>query len=584
LKPWLDDFVYEKGKGQVIVVSRHPMDVARMSDFSATRSCHKETGSHFECAMAEMKGHGLVAYLVDPEDFEKIDLEDDEIFGDLDVGLAGPRPKARTRLRKLYNPDTEEEFAVVEDNVYGQDQPDFVPSLRKWAREEQRDVWGGEDGRLDTDKFSDSDWVLAGGEYVDTDIRELLMAMFEGTEDEEAANEYSREDYQHEDLFSEGGEALAEQAEERLNVIDREANDRADHGGFYMSIEEGWDGVPFYFNASYSVDFSFEFDDEWDDHPDRFIVPTGGGGETNWAAHRAFTEDLDKALTSVDHLYMGYNAEWEIRDTDEDNEIVIQYREDAEITQGGMDGLDEIEEWANTVVDDFESRYGKVKFAIKRMLIEEDYLPPGPYEKATSEVPKMEFKNLHVSYDEEDPDEGISITFKEDIVPIGLYKKINPNGEDIGTDFLHKLSTDAAKGEMNINVLLAFNQLSRAAEREAAKQMTMQFPRKQGDLFDKFAMDPRYQRADPKMPKFPVGAFQVYYRLMADPENQDYIKIGLFMETDIGIGVREETYAAIKTFVQYVDNNISMLEQAAVKIADEAYQEVGGRGDAEISA
>ena len=83
------------------------------------------------------------------------------------------------------------------------------------------------------------------------------------------------------------------------------------------------------------------------------------------------------------------------------------------------------------------------------------------------------------------------------------------------------------------------------------------------------------------MPKSPVKEFQVNYRLMTDPKDDDYIKIGLTIEATVGIGVDEQTYDTIKAYIQYLDNNLSMLEQAAVKIADEAYQEVGGRGDAE---
>lgn len=47
-----------------VIISRHPVDVLRMSDIGSIRSCHSEGSSHFQCAMAEAKGHGPIAYLV----------------------------------------------------------------------------------------------------------------------------------------------------------------------------------------------------------------------------------------------------------------------------------------------------------------------------------------------------------------------------------------------------------------------------------------------------------------------------------------------------------------------------------------
>ena len=47
-----------------IILSRHPVDVLRMSDLPGMSSCHSEGGSHFQCAVAESKGNGLIAYMV----------------------------------------------------------------------------------------------------------------------------------------------------------------------------------------------------------------------------------------------------------------------------------------------------------------------------------------------------------------------------------------------------------------------------------------------------------------------------------------------------------------------------------------
>ena len=55
---------------QHIVITRHPMDVLRMSDIDKIESCHSEGQSYFKCAMHEAQGHGPIAYLVDAIDLE----------------------------------------------------------------------------------------------------------------------------------------------------------------------------------------------------------------------------------------------------------------------------------------------------------------------------------------------------------------------------------------------------------------------------------------------------------------------------------------------------------------------------------
>ena len=48
-----------------VIVSRHPIDVLRMSDIGAITSCHREGGEYFQCAQLEAKGHGPIAYVVE---------------------------------------------------------------------------------------------------------------------------------------------------------------------------------------------------------------------------------------------------------------------------------------------------------------------------------------------------------------------------------------------------------------------------------------------------------------------------------------------------------------------------------------
>ena len=54
-------------RSQHVVLSRHPMDVLRMSDIDEIESCHSEGREYFECAVHEAQGHGPIAYLVDSD-------------------------------------------------------------------------------------------------------------------------------------------------------------------------------------------------------------------------------------------------------------------------------------------------------------------------------------------------------------------------------------------------------------------------------------------------------------------------------------------------------------------------------------
>ncbi len=55
-----------------IILSRHPVDVLRMSDLPEMSSCHSEHNSHFKCAVAESKGNGLIAYLVKTSELDRL--------------------------------------------------------------------------------------------------------------------------------------------------------------------------------------------------------------------------------------------------------------------------------------------------------------------------------------------------------------------------------------------------------------------------------------------------------------------------------------------------------------------------------
>ena len=59
-------------KEYMVIISRHPIDVLRMSDIGAIESCHSPHNSYFKCAEAEAKGHGPIAFLVPEKDYKDL--------------------------------------------------------------------------------------------------------------------------------------------------------------------------------------------------------------------------------------------------------------------------------------------------------------------------------------------------------------------------------------------------------------------------------------------------------------------------------------------------------------------------------
>ena len=87
-----------------IIISRHPMDVLRMSDIGNIRSCHREGGEYFKCAVAEYRGTGLVSYRVRTKELETF------LRGRTDLDMA--QDVVKTRILDHY-----ERFAMFHDRL-----------------------------------------------------------------------------------------------------------------------------------------------------------------------------------------------------------------------------------------------------------------------------------------------------------------------------------------------------------------------------------------------------------------------------------------------------------------------------------
>ena len=176
--------VAKAAKNYSMIISRHPVDVYRMSDHAGISSCHSLDASHGHCATQEAEDFGMIAYVIETKDLERIDLDDDEVFYDMDrhgPGANQIEPLARRRLRRYFNKKDNYDLAIPDTKEYGyKDIPGFLNVLVDWSRNIQKDLVYGKDGKLNKPEITD--FIRMGGSYPDAPDRDLFNRMFQPKE------------------------------------------------------------------------------------------------------------------------------------------------------------------------------------------------------------------------------------------------------------------------------------------------------------------------------------------------------------------------------------------------------------------
>jgi hypothetical protein len=191
--------VNELAGDNVMVVSRSPVDLIRMSDFPGIQSCHspprpkrdasgnivmrgKEKaieGIYFDCAVQESKNNGAVAYLMPRKTVEakKENLQDREFFKDIErPEVQGTTPMQRIRLRRYLHKPTKTELLVPELEIYGSNPSSaFLEGLISWSRSVQKI----EIGKITSSTPNLTDFILIGGSYSDTSTLEIMENFLE---------------------------------------------------------------------------------------------------------------------------------------------------------------------------------------------------------------------------------------------------------------------------------------------------------------------------------------------------------------------------------------------------------------------
>jgi len=170
------------GSEYSVILSRHPIDVLRMSDFATIQSCHSPKsreggGSYYSCAVAEARAGGAIAHLVRTEEIKGIDLEQREIFLDDTRGIDGIDPISRVRLRVLKQEDLNVSLAVPELKVYGPDIKGFTEAVTEWSLSKQGPQFEKILSLSENDEIDLSSFSMIGGSYQDNNITALFATL-----------------------------------------------------------------------------------------------------------------------------------------------------------------------------------------------------------------------------------------------------------------------------------------------------------------------------------------------------------------------------------------------------------------------
>ena len=246
----------------MIVVSRVPIDILRMSDHDGWTSCHSPSGGYFRCAIAESVEGGAVAYVVKNEQLEEANLNSDEIFRDKDRSIDGVEPISRLRIRRFVGHGSYQnlELGVPEKRVYGNNFPNFYETLAPYLLSAQKQTIESVKQiaqKTNTNGYVNlRSWNLTGGSYEDTSGDDLFEKFFETELEFTGATGKEASSLERDDT------------EERVNALITDANRRFEHCAVYADVD--WDAgggddayVMFGGTVSVAVNKEIEFNPNW---------------------------------------------------------------------------------------------------------------------------------------------------------------------------------------------------------------------------------------------------------------------------------------------------------------------------------
>lgn len=362
-----------------IIISRNPIDVIRMSDHN-WHSCHSPGDSYFNCAIADAKGGGLIAYVVKKEDLKNININSPEIFEDKDRKVYGIEPLCRTRLRKFVHKTEKYELAVPEDENYGEDIPGFEESLRDWAINAQD---------LKDKRPRLKDFKLMGGSYQDSNASTLFNKLFGDNLD------YGQAEYGGKDEYS----GMLNQYEQEVEEIEGKFKGTFEFCHYYVSVEED-DGGNAYVLMGSGIMFKI---------PEKLL----NGEYPAWddPKHREY----DKIIINwakKNNIYNYINIE--INDDAEGLGIRLDFESEGSTPDEFRDMLDGLK--------DIEEKKEELNASFHQLMMKIGLEKQNQFYHSNHKWTDTQFS--HFNWDSED-DHTITVNLKE-MIPLGPEKWFNP--------------------------------------------------------------------------------------------------------------------------------------------------------------
>lgn len=210
---------------KIFLLTRDPIDLAKMSDHETWSSCHSPGGGEFCSALMEAKDGGAMAYIIRKRDYEKNimnseeGLEKKEIFKDKDRGVEGISPISRMRVWKFVDVRSGKNYAIPDSKIYGSRIPNFYETIRSFLYEKQN---------IDKDEMVDlynsGNLERRGGEYNDDTDDKTKFVRFLQLENPEVLKKYTL-DYSGEEIEDESRNELEAELERIKNQSGIEEDD-----------------------------------------------------------------------------------------------------------------------------------------------------------------------------------------------------------------------------------------------------------------------------------------------------------------------------------------------------------------------
>ena len=385
----------EAFSGFSIIVSRHPVDVLRMSDFENITSCHTlgsrsgEANSRFvKCAYAEAIDGGAIAYVVPTEEVKDFveehgpieDAEGEILFDDSrEVGSIEPVSRIRIRVGEIHDDDGERTgfLGVPDRRVYGANTSSFYSTLKDWLVNSQQDIVkalpkyeesdvGDQISRMASRRVADTDVgriklkniTQIGGTHQDNPYGQNLAAMLtsnvglRGEADPDfLVLGHVKQTSDTEDNLNIPNNAMEEMIEQIAEEVD-DWNRRMVHVSVNADVEDYGDGATIDCSATLGVDFEID-ENQWANPDAKYSLRAQADDVVKWVLQELSEMGIEWADPDGDRIwrYSGYLLE-----ASENFSMNVSLTGTYEWTGDGIYDVDTFNEWAHTIENEVDDK------------------------------------------------------------------------------------------------------------------------------------------------------------------------------------------------------------------------------------